>query len=342
MGKTILITGATGKQGRALVNALASRAGQSSADEASEQGAFRILALTRNASSSAAQHLAQKEHVEVVQGDLDDRESVRKVFEDAKSTGGIWGVYCALAFPGLGANADGEERQGKLMADLALEYGVSVYIYSSAERAGPAHDDEEVRSGRAKMLIERHVKSLGEKGLSWTIMRPGFFLDNYEGFIGSITVAVMKCGLKPDSKVALIDSEDIGRVAAAIFRSPDKYQHKELVVIGEVASMSEQNEAYKRATGRPLPSIPNIFARILVAINKSTKDLVDHFDALHHARVTGQHDQFESQVQLTREALPEIKSVYDWALVQKNGQGRDSGDQGWNKVSIWQLITGRL
>jgi hypothetical protein len=55
-----------------------------------------------------------------------------------------------------------------MMADLALEYGVSTFIYSSAERAGDKNDENEKLSGRAKVSIERHIKSLSDKGLSWT------------------------------------------------------------------------------------------------------------------------------------------------------------------------------
>lgn len=55
----------------------------------------------------------------------------------------------------------------KILADLALEYNVSAYIYSSSLRAGPKYDDQERLSGRAKANIERHVQALGEKGLPW-------------------------------------------------------------------------------------------------------------------------------------------------------------------------------
>jgi hypothetical protein len=76
---------------------------------------IRILALTRDASSATAKKLAEEPHVSVVQGDLNHEESIRKIFEDAKSGGEqIWGVFAVLAYPGLGANADGEEKQGKV------------------------------------------------------------------------------------------------------------------------------------------------------------------------------------------------------------------------------------
>jgi hypothetical protein len=54
------------------------------------------------------------------------------------------------------------------MADLALEYGVSVYLYSTSERGGDKNDEIQKLSGRAKVLAEQHVQSLGERGLPWT------------------------------------------------------------------------------------------------------------------------------------------------------------------------------
>lgn len=334
MSKHILVAGATGKQGRALIEAL-----RPTSD--SDDIPFRVLALTRSASSPNAQRLVQERHVQVVEGDLDSPESMRKVYEDAKGSGGIWGVFCVLAFPGLGANADGEERQGKFMADLALEYGVSVYIYSTAERGGEQSDEMEKLSGRAKVLAERHVQALGERGLPWTILRPGFFLDNYDDFIGSITVAVMTRGLKEDSKLGVIDPKDIGHVAAAVFKNPEKYKHQILVVIGDVLTMSEQHASYKRATGRTLPSIPGFLATIILALNKSTQELVQHFENIHTARTTGQHEHFESQLNLSHEAYPQMKTVYDWAVEQQKNQGRQENAADWNKVSLWRLMLGK-
>ncbi|KAG0707527.1 NAD(P)-binding protein [Suillus ampliporus] len=334
MSKHILVVGATGKQGRALIKAL-----QPPAD--SDEIPFRVLALTRSASSPSAQRLVQERHVQVVEGDLDSPESIRKVYEDAKGSGGIWGVYCVLAFPGLGANADGEERQGKFMADLALQYGVSVYIYSTAERGGEQMDEMEKLSGRAKVLAERHVQALGEKGLPWTIMRPGFFLDNYNDFIGSITVAVMTRGLKNDSKLGVVDPNDIGHVAAAVFKNPEKYKHQILVVIGDVLTMSDQHASYTRATGQPLPSVPGFLASILLALNESTQELVQHFENIHTARTTGQHEHFESQLNLGREAYPQMKTVYDWAVEQEKRKGQQENAADWNKVSLWRLMLGK-
>lgn len=113
--RTILVVGATGKQGRAFIDSALS----SSTD-------VHILALTRNTASPSAKPLVSasrdSDRIKVVQADLDKPDTVRKVFEDAKGAkseneegvNGIWGVFVVLAFPGLGADASGEEKQGKV------------------------------------------------------------------------------------------------------------------------------------------------------------------------------------------------------------------------------------
>ena len=63
MTKNLLITGATGKQGGAVISSLL--ASPSAAD-------FVIYAVTRNPLSSAASQLASKPNVKVIKGDLDD------------------------------------------------------------------------------------------------------------------------------------------------------------------------------------------------------------------------------------------------------------------------------
>lgn len=173
MRRNILVTGATGKQGQALIRALL----YPSLDAATEppEYTYHIYALTRNSSSTAAKLLLDKyqPHITLVEGDLDTPDSIRAIFEEAKQedegrSQGIWGVFAVLAFPGLAAQADGEERQGKMLADLSLEYGVECFVYSSAMRSGPKYEDEITLSGKAKGNVERHCQVLGERGLGWT------------------------------------------------------------------------------------------------------------------------------------------------------------------------------
>ncbi|KAF5376279.1 hypothetical protein D9615_008517 [Tricholomella constricta] len=341
--KLILVTGATGKQGRSLISALrrsnASPNASGSESEATEVNPFHILALTRKADSPAAKALAQEKHVEVVEGNLDDAQSLRKVFEDAKEKGGVWGVFCVLAFPGLGANADGEEKQGKTVADLALEFGVSSFIFSSTERGGESYDENLVLDRLAKVRIERHIKELGSKGLPWTILRPGFFMENFDGTIGSITAGVLKAGLKPATTIQLVAAEDIGHVVAGVFKEPKSYASKVLIVVGDISTTDQLEEAYRTATGRSMPSIPRFLARILININGHTQGLLEDLERVHLMRTDPSNEENAVQMAAAKQAYPNLTTFGTWAA-QRKGKG-SKRDKNWNQVSIARLVTGK-
>ncbi|KAJ7652862.1 NAD(P)-binding protein [Mycena polygramma] len=271
--KLLLVTGATGKQGRALIQALNLGCTPDSEPE------FHVLALTRTISSPAANALAahNSQHITV---------TIRKIFEDAKRKhGGIWGVFCVLAFPGLGADAAGEENQGKTLADIAAEHGVSSYIFSSVERGGEYNDDN------AK--LDRLAKAV----------------------------------------------EDIGHVSAAVFKNPQNYVAQILVLVGEVSTLAQQEESYRRATGKHLPTIPDFLARTLIALNSHTKALIADMERVHEARTTGKCPEVAEQNAAAKRAYPEMKSFEAWARQRAGKHPEES--KGWNKVSVAGLATGK-
>ena len=92
MSRALLITGATGKQGGAVVKALLA----ANAD-------FQILAVTRDAASPSAQRLASKSsRIKLIQGNLDDCDTIFKAAKAASNTP-IWGVY-SVQVSALGKN----------------------------------------------------------------------------------------------------------------------------------------------------------------------------------------------------------------------------------------------
>ena len=79
--KIIAVLGATGAQGGGLVRAIL----------ADPSGGFTARAITRDVNSDKAKELA-KLGVEVVAGDVDDPESLKKAFE------GAYGAFCVTFF----------------------------------------------------------------------------------------------------------------------------------------------------------------------------------------------------------------------------------------------------
>ncbi|EKM57358.1 uncharacterized protein PHACADRAFT_208443 [Phanerochaete carnosa HHB-10118-sp] len=333
--RKILVVGATGKQGGAFVRA----ATEARKAEGAPKDGFHLIALTRNTSSPAARELAALgDHVSVVSADLNNANSVRKVFEDekAKPEGGIWGVFMVLAFPGLGVDGSGEEAQGKLVTDLACEFNVQQFLYSSSDRAHDSRDEHATLSHLAKVNIEENIKS--KQGLSWTIIRPVYFMEIFEGLVGRVTFSVVRSGLKKDTKLQLVAADDIGRIAYAIMRSPDAYAGQCITIAGDVLTVRGMQDAYGRGAGSAMPAVPSMLASGITAMNKHIRGVVETMEDVHAARV--EHGiSSEDLIAKSREICPEMHTFESWAKVHSSKAEQTSG---WNGVSMKSLLSGSL
>jgi nucleoside-diphosphate-sugar epimerase len=130
MTRKILISGATGKQGGAVVKALL----------ANPPPDVEILALTRNINSNSAKALAANPQVTLIEGDLDD---CAAVFQKAGGISAVWGVFC-VTVPNLKSKEQGlETKQGNAMVDAAVENKVKHIVFTSVDRGGPGKSDDE-------------------------------------------------------------------------------------------------------------------------------------------------------------------------------------------------------
>jgi uncharacterized protein YbjT (DUF2867 family) len=94
---TILVAGATGNQGGAVIRELLANG-------------YKVKAMTRNPAGEAAQALAAQ-GAEIVQADLDDPASLERALA------GAWGVFAVQNT--WEAGVEREEEQGKRIADVA-------------------------------------------------------------------------------------------------------------------------------------------------------------------------------------------------------------------------------
>ena len=56
-------------------------------------------------------------------------------------------------------------------------------------------------------------------------------------------------------------------------QSPETYNGKTVTVIGDALTMSEIQDSYKRGAGKTMPSVANIFARGIIAMNTHTREV---------------------------------------------------------------------
>ena len=143
----ILVLGATGGQGGAVVAALT---GQGS-------GARGVRALVRDPDSRRAQALAGQ-GVEVVAGDMSDRRSL------AEAMRGVVAAF-ALTTP-FEEGIDAEVRQGRAIIVAAQDAGLPHLVFSSVagalQHSGVPHFE-------SKAIVE---SELVESGLGYTILGP--------------------------------------------------------------------------------------------------------------------------------------------------------------------------
>lgn len=196
--RAILITGATGRQGSSVINALLR-----------SNAPFEILALTCNASSPSAQFLARKSPlIKLVTGNLEDPASI---FASARSVTQtpIWGVFSVQTPFGGKASTKTEERQGKALIDASLENGVSHFVYSSVDRGGDAKSwssPTDIPHFISKHNVERHLFAEAKgSDMSWTVLRPVAFMENLtKGFQGKVFNTDWKMMLRPHQKLQLV------------------------------------------------------------------------------------------------------------------------------------------
>jgi uncharacterized protein YbjT (DUF2867 family) len=224
--KTVLITGATGRQGGAVIRHM-------SAD------GWQLRALTRNPAGDAARRLADQ-GVEVVQGDLDDAASLEPAAR------GAYGVYSVQDYWSVGAKR--EVQQGKALADAARKAGVAHFVYSSV---GGAERNSGIDHWDTKWEIEKHIRGLA---LPATILRPAAFMDNY--YIAQVELGILRGKLRdpigPRKPYQTIASDDIGAFVALSFRRPRNFIGLELEIAGSELTNPEAADVFARVLGRPV------------------------------------------------------------------------------------------
>jgi uncharacterized protein YbjT (DUF2867 family) len=224
--KTVLVTGATGRQGGAVVRHMYPKG-------------WRLRALTRNPSAHAAKELA-RQGVEVVRGDLEDPPSLEPVCR------GVYGVYSVQDFWSVGAKR--EVQQGKNLTDAAKKAGVQHFVYSSV---GGAERHTGIPHWESKWEIEKHIRELA---LPATILRPASFMETYH--ILEVEVGILKGKLvdpiRADKPYQTIATDDIGAFVALAFERPKDFIGLELEIAGSELTNLETAQVFSRVMGKPV------------------------------------------------------------------------------------------
>ncbi|WP_288435687.1 NmrA family NAD(P)-binding protein [uncultured Pseudomonas sp.] len=218
---TILVTGATGRVGRHLVQQLVQR-------EA------KVRVLTRNPAGTDFPAA-----VEVMQGDLLDLAALRRAFS------GVSTLFLLNAVTG------DEFTQALITLNIARESGVERVVYLSVFGADSAVN---VPHFAVKFGAERMLAAMG---FGATILRPSYFIDN-EAMLKDV---ILQHGIYPmplgGKGVAMVDARDIAEVAALELirrdQAPGRLPSATLNLVGPDTLTGEGAAAiWSELLGRPI------------------------------------------------------------------------------------------
>jgi uncharacterized protein YbjT (DUF2867 family) len=242
--KIIAVVGATGAQGGGLARAI----------QHDPRGEFRARAIARDPNSAKAQELAAL-GAEVVAGDVDDPESLRRAFA------GAHGAYC-VTFYWAHFSPEKEAEQAGNLAAAAKAAGLAHVVWSTLEdtRRWVPLDDDRMPTLMGKYKVP-HFDSKGQSdrlfadaGVPTTNLLTSFYWDNFihfgsgpqKGPDGRLALT-MPMG---DGKLPGIAAEDIGKCAYGIFRAGGEYAGKTVGIAGEHLTGAEMAAGLTKALGQ--------------------------------------------------------------------------------------------
>jgi uncharacterized protein YbjT (DUF2867 family) len=179
LGGPVLVSGATGSTGRAVLDELVSRG-------------VPVRAMVRADKDADAAPPA----VQVAAADFDDAASVAAALHGA--------AQAYLVTP----SSERAGEQQRRFADLAAEAGIRHLVVLSQLASS---EDSPVRFLRYHAEVEEHVRALG---IGYTFLRPNLFFQGMLAFAKAIAASGRFSAPIGDAKVSAIDVRDIAAVAA--------------------------------------------------------------------------------------------------------------------------------
>jgi uncharacterized protein YbjT (DUF2867 family) len=228
LGKTILVTGATGAQGGGVASHLLA------------SGRYNVRCLTRKPQSERAAALRQA-GAEVVPGDFDDKASLKAALK------GCYGVFGVTNY---WEHFEREVSQGQNLVDAVAASGVEHFIFSALpDVEAITHGELDVPHVQTKARLEKYSRRLG---LPATYVQVGFYYENFLTYFpprrlenGSFVFGFPQ----GDAPLAAVAVEDVGGVVTTLFDRGAEYQGRTVGIVGDEQPCQAYAETMTRITG---------------------------------------------------------------------------------------------
>ena len=289
--KRVLIFGATGNIGGAATRELLKRG-------------WHVRGVTRDPDNEKALALV-KLGVEVVQGDMDDRASVEKVFE------GISRVFSVQNW--MTSGIDGEIRQGKLIADVAKSVEIEHLVYGSA---GNGERGTGIPHFENKIVVEDYMRELE---LPFTIIRPTPFMEllsEKEFYPAMATWGAEPKVLGWDTPIPWVAVRDLGIAVANIFDDPVRWIGRDVPMCGDVKTLGQSKAVFTSIDGKKPLSIPLplwLFGKM------AGNEFIDMWKWMDEWIGKEGEPGLQELMEISRQVCPDMLDMESWLRMRRNG-----------------------
>jgi uncharacterized protein YbjT (DUF2867 family) len=273
----IAVIGGTGQQGGATARALLAAGAP-------------VRALVRDPAAAAAVALRDA-GAELVTADVEDPGSLRH------GLAGVAGLFAMTTFVGADGT-EGEVRRGGLIAEAAHDVGVPHVVYSSV---GGAERHSGVPHFESKRRVEERLTALG---LTTTVVRPTFFMENFTSFFAPKTedgAVVLRAPLRPGVPLQMVAVDDVGAVAAACLLDRGSVPGGAVEIAGDELTGEQIAAAFGERAGAPAR-----FEALPLDVLADDPDQHAMFGWFTHLPA------YEADFALTRLLAPDVKDFRAW------------------------------
>ncbi len=226
--KTILVAGATGKQGGAVARSLVQRG-------------HRVVGLTRSPSKFAD---LKAIGVEGIRGDLTNRAGL------APALRGIDGFFIVTTPFGEDFSVDTEKevRQGTTAIEAARAAQVPHVVLTSV---ASADEGTAIPHFESKAKVEQYLKG---SGLRYTITRPVAFMDALQSpwMASALRAGTLAMPMPPTTRQQLVAVPDIGEIVARVFDRPDRSVGRTVELAGDELTVGDEARRIGERIGHPV------------------------------------------------------------------------------------------
>lgn len=292
--KKILVTGATGAQGGSVVQHLLKRKNQ-----------YQIKCLTRNPDSDSAKQL-KNQGVEVVKGDLSDKQSLIDAMKDCQYVFGVTNFW---------EHFETELKHGYNLIDAVAASPIEHFVLStlpSADRLSGGTLSVPHFETKAKMEDYCRTKTR----INYTFVHPAFYFENFLYFLPPQKKEdnTFEFGFpQGNTPLAGIAIEDLGGIVCPIFDNTKAYVGKIVGAVSEDLTGKQYADKMSEVLGVNVNYIDiprDVFASLGFP---GAEDLANMFEMNKLYILNRRED-----IKFSHDVYPEIKSFSQWLSENKD------------------------